>query len=398
MPTSRRRSAAAVAALALAAGLVASTPATAADHPSRGPGKAPVPAGRYVAMGDSFVSGPGIERQLDPCGRSDRNFVRLVAADLGFRAFTDASCGAATTKNYSSPQTMGDYVNPPQLDALTRDTTLVTLGTMGGNDVGLVGLATTCIVRGCSTLPPEPYQAAIDALVPVYRQVIREVRRRAPRADIVAVGYGTYVPRETCAALGNATAADLEYLQGMIDRLSDTIGKVAKEQRIAFVDMRLVKGWREHTACADPADQWVRGLNGYGDGIALHPSTAGMVQMANQTLKTVRPIVTARRAAERRVASAAASVRVRAVCHGPRRNPRVTIRTTGGHGLIAAARFRVGRQWVGADQRAPFAVTRSARSLRTARAKGPVRATAMVRSGKVVRVAKATTKRPWCLR
>src|SRR5690606_7615514 len=133
--------------------------------------------------------------------------------------------------------TLGGYTNPPQLDALDRDTTLVTLGTMGGNDVGLVGLATTCIAQGCATLDPAPFHAAIDALVPVYRESIRDVRRRSPRADIVAVGYGTYVPRERCAALGNATEADLVFLQGMIDRLSDTVGRVAKQERISFVDM-----------------------------------------------------------------------------------------------------------------------------------------------------------------
>ena len=397
MSTSRRRSLVAVAALSLAAGLVATSPAVAADRPSPTARKAPAPAERYVAMGDSFVSGPGIERQLDGCGRSDRNFVRLVAADLRVASFKDASCGAAQTTNYWNPQVINGYTNPAQLDALDRTTTLVTLGTMGGNDVGLVQLATRCIAVGCSALPPEPYIAAIDALVPVYRRVIREVRARSPRAQIVAVGYGTYVPRERCAALGNATEADLRYLQGMIDRLSDTIGKVAREQRIAFVDMRQIRGWQQHTACADPADQWIRGLNPYGDGIALHPSTAGMVQMADQTLKTVKPLV-ARRASERRVRAAAATVRVRAVCSGPRRSRNVTIRTTGGKGLIEVAYFRVGRQWVGSDRRAPFAVKRSVRWVKRQTARGPVRATVVLRDGSVRLRTTVASPRPRCLR
>ncbi|MTB89317.1 SGNH/GDSL hydrolase family protein [Aeromicrobium senzhongii] len=397
MSTSRRRSLTAVATLALAAALVAPTPATAAERPSPGHRKAPVPTERYVAMGDSFVSGPGIERQLDGCGRSDKNFVRLVAAGLRVASFKDASCGAAQTKNYWEPQVVNGYTNPAQLDALDRSTTLVTLGTMGGNDVGLVQLATQCIAVGCSTLPPEQYTAAIDALVPVYRRVIREVRARSPRAQIVAVGYGTYVPRERCAALGNATEADLAYLQGMIDRLSDMIGKVAREQRIAFVDMRAIKGWREHTACAEPADQWIRGLNPYGDGIPLHPSTTGMEQMGAQALKVISPLV-ARRAAERRVKAAAASVRVRAVCSGPRRSRKVTIRTTGGKGLVAVASFRVGRQWVGTDRRAPFSVKRTARWVKRQTARGPVRATVVLRAGDVRLRTTVATPRPPCLR
>ena len=72
-----------------------------------------------------------------------------------------------------------------------------------------------------------------------------DVRKRSPKAQIVAVGYGTYVPTETCPALFRATNADLAYLQSMIDRLSDTVGRVAKEQKVAFVDMRDIEGWQE---------------------------------------------------------------------------------------------------------------------------------------------------------
>jgi lysophospholipase L1-like esterase len=392
-----RRSWVAVAALALTAGLVAATPATAANRAAAG-GAAPAAPEHYLAMGDSFVSGPGIPQQLDGCGRSDKNFVRLVAADLRIASFTDASCGAAKTTNYWNAQTIGGYTNPAQLDAVDRDTTLVTLGTMGGNDVGLVGLATTCIIEGCSSLDPQPFLTAIDALVPVYRRVIRDVRRKSPRADIVAVGYGTYVPRQRCAALGNATEADLAFLQGMIDRLSDTIGQVADEEDISFVDMRTIDGWQEHSACAEPAEQWVRGLNGYGDGASLHPSTAGMAQMAAKALETIKPLVTARRASERRVAAAERTVRLRAVCHGPRRHQRVTLRVTGGQGLVTAAHFRVGRQWVGSDVRAPYAVTRSVRSLTKGQARGAVRAKVVLRQGKAVRVTVETTQRPRCLR
>ncbi|GAA3546878.1 hypothetical protein AFL01nite_28620 [Aeromicrobium flavum] len=396
MSRSTPRIPAALAALALAAGLVAATPASASERARSSGGTAPVATERYVALGDSFVSGPGIPQQLDGCYRSDKNFVRLVAADLRIASFTDASCSAALATHYWNPQTLGGYTNPAQLDALDRDTTLVTLGTMGGNDVGLVGLANTCISQGCSTLDPTPFHAAIDALVPVYRQSIEDVRERSPRADIVAVGYGTYVPRERCAALGNATEADLAFLQGMIDRLSDTIGQVARQERISFVDMRTIEGWQDHSACAPPEEQWVRGLATYNDGAPLHPSTAGMAQMAAMALETIEPLVTARRAAERRVAAAARTVRLRAVCHGPKRNPRVTLRVTGGRGLVAGAHFRIGRTSVGSDVRAPYAVTRTVKSLRGAR--GRISAKVVLRHGKVVRATSVTAKQPRCLR
>lgn len=394
------RSVAAAAGLALTAGLISASSAAAA----------PLPGGEhYVAMGDSFVSGPGIpvQRPEDPaCARSTRNFVSIVAETIDAETFTDASCSAATTEDWWTSQGPGIA---PQLDALKPDTTLVTLGTMGGNDVGLVGLATTCLTQGCSTLPPEPFHEKIDALVPIYRQVIEDVRERSPHAKIVAVGYGTYVPFETCPALVNAKDADLVYLQGMIDRLSDTIEDVAAEEDVAFVDMRDIAGWRDHTACADPLDQWIRGLNGYGDGITLHPSTAGMAQMAIQALKTIEPLIanpepaptpppSPKPTSQQRLDAAAKTLRVKAVCIGPRSRQRVAIRATGGHGLVKAVSFRVGRAWLTVDRKAPFKVTRSAASLRTPRARGPVSAKVGLRHGKVVRVATVRTKRPACLR
>src|SRR5690606_8517296 len=128
---STRRTPAALAALALAAGLVAATPASAADRARPSGDTTPVATERFVALGDSFVSGPGIPQQLDGCYRSDKNFVRLVAADLKISSFTDASCSAARATHYWNPQTLGGYTNPAQLDAVDRGTTLVTMGTMG---------------------------------------------------------------------------------------------------------------------------------------------------------------------------------------------------------------------------------------------------------------------------
>lgn len=396
MRTSNRRFLTTTAAIALAAGLVSATPSNAAPARVAAQG----PAIDYVAMGDSFVAGPGISPQRPgTCGRSEKNFPSIVAAELGVASFTDASCGAATTQHYWAPQ--GE--NPPQLDALEPDTTLVTLGTMGGNDAGLVALAANCVVVGnCSDTPPDAYHEKIDALAPVYRRLVDDVRTRSPRATVVAVGYGTYVPVETCAALGAATEADLVYLQAIIDRLSDTMKAVAAEKRIAFVDMRTIQGWQQHSACAAPEDQWIRAFETYGDGAPLHPSTAGMAQMATKALETIEPLVTkpqgAKPTSAQRVAAAASTVRVRAVCAGPRPRKRVKIRTTGGKGLITFASFRVGRTWVGSDRRAPFKVITQAGRLRTKKARGPVRARVVLRHGDAVRVTTVTTKRPRCLR
>src|SRR5882757_3915094 len=134
MPFAVRARAAAVVGCAL---LLASTTATAAV--------AAAPLGPYVALGDSYVSGPLIPNQVDiGCLRSDHNYPSLVAAAIGASAFSDASCGGATTDEMTQSQIDGLItVNGPQLNAVTSDDKLVTLG-IGGNDIGFIGIILTC--------------------------------------------------------------------------------------------------------------------------------------------------------------------------------------------------------------------------------------------------------------
>ncbi|MFF9078629.1 SGNH/GDSL hydrolase family protein [Streptomyces rubiginosohelvolus] len=110
---SRHRPTTAAVAVASAAVLLAGTAATAsaAPAPVRTDGGAPV---RYVALGDSFSSGPGIPDQTDEaCGRSSRNYPTLVAASLGAASFTDATCAGADTRHMTTPQGAAN----PQFDA-----------------------------------------------------------------------------------------------------------------------------------------------------------------------------------------------------------------------------------------------------------------------------------------
>src|SRR6185312_16095982 len=98
---------------------------------------AKAPTGRYVALGDSYTSGPLIPTQVDlNCVRSNRNYPALTAAAIGSSAFVDVSCGGATTDDIlnAGSGTLGVPV-PAQVNAVTAATALVTIG-IGGNDIG----------------------------------------------------------------------------------------------------------------------------------------------------------------------------------------------------------------------------------------------------------------------
>ena len=127
--------------LAVLAGLFVAAPASQATEPVR-----------YVALGDSYSAASGV-LPPDPaapfnCIRSTANYPHLIAAAIGAE-LTDVTCGGADTSDYFTPQ----YDNvPPQLDAVTADTDLITM-TIGGNDSGVfIDSIVQCGIAGASTL------------------------------------------------------------------------------------------------------------------------------------------------------------------------------------------------------------------------------------------------------
>src|ERR1700736_496514 len=102
-------------------------------------GAAPALRGAYVALGDSYTSGPAIPNQdvaAGQCYRSDHNYPHLIAPTIGATQFRDASCSGAQTKDMTGTQKADvGPDNPPQFDRLDRNTRLVTLG-ISGNDIG----------------------------------------------------------------------------------------------------------------------------------------------------------------------------------------------------------------------------------------------------------------------
>jgi hypothetical protein len=114
------------------------------------------------------------------------NFPGLTAQALGASSYVDATCSSATTDHLYASQSPGVA---PQLDALSRDTTLVTLGPIGANDVGLTDTVLGCIVPGCRARDTTSVPA-IQALAPSLDAAVAAVRQRAPFATVLVVGYG----------------------------------------------------------------------------------------------------------------------------------------------------------------------------------------------------------------
>ncbi|WP_067814251.1 SGNH/GDSL hydrolase family protein [Nocardia inohanensis] len=248
----------------------------------------------YVALGDSFAAGPGISPTVahEPCYRSGVNYPQLVATQLGVKKFRDVTCSGARTENIVTTPQSGkspEKTVPVQLDAVTPDTTLVTL-TIGGNDAELIGTANQCVNR-----QPEPDGVscrdrltadgvdrgaqAVDAVGPKLAAVLDAIHAKAPRARIVTTSYGLYTRDGGCASQP-VWPRDATYLQDLVDRLATLTRTVAAEHHAEFVD--LIGPGAGHDGC-EKVDNWVNGIVPLRpqDGVVpLHPTALGEANFA----------------------------------------------------------------------------------------------------------------------
>lgn len=251
---------------------------------------------RYVALGDSYTSGPGIPKQLDAnCARSDHNYPTHVALRYRVASFKDVSCGGATTAEMWQQQ----GTNPPQLDALGRDTTLVTVG-ISGNDIGfgeIIGTCTTLAGADPTGNPCEKHYKASgkDELARRIGQaffkvdkVLDAIRDRAPRARVVVVGYPVIVPDSGVGCRPDVQMADgdVPYLRDTGKRLNAMLRIAAGVNRAKFADTYTPS--IGHDVCKPPADRWVEPLVPANPAAPFHPNATGEERMAVAVLAKLK--------------------------------------------------------------------------------------------------------------
>ncbi len=244
---------------------------------------------KYVSLGDSAAAGPIIVPQQVgqplPCLRTERNFPTLVAQAVDASTHVDVTCSSAEIDHLWEAQ----YDAPPQLDALTADTTLVTLGPIGANDADLVASVLGCLVPGCATRDGSSVHDAIEATRPELRAALKEIERRAPRAEVVVVGYGEYLPAGGCPLIQPLIRKDADYVRGLTHHMSNVLREVANEAGAEFTDLRTIPGAADHTACAPAGQRWLEGLIPVSlDGaVPFHPTALGMDAFADAVGATV---------------------------------------------------------------------------------------------------------------
>jgi lysophospholipase L1-like esterase len=258
--------------------------------------------GVYVALGDSYTSGPLIPNQhgqpID-CGRSDHNYPSLVAAALKVGTFVDVSCGSAETRHMTEPQTglpLGG-TNPPQFNGLRPDATLVTVG-IGGNDAGLVGVAEKCAELGLTNPNPNGHAcrnywapggndkvaARIEATKPKIAAVLQGIHQRSPKARVAIVGYPDPVPTDGtgCWPTVPLSPDDIKYIDELLLRINAMIKGQAEANGAEYIDTYADSVG--HDVCKLPPNRWFEGLIPTEPAYPLHPNAKGEASMARSAI------------------------------------------------------------------------------------------------------------------
>ena len=249
------------------------------NHAPRKDGARSLEFQRYVALGDSYTAGAGIPPgETHGCLRSGRSYPRRLAERLDAR-LVDVSCAGATTANVAAAQDTDLGPVAPQLAAVDPRADLVTVS-LGVNDAGF-GL----ILSLCSQLAPTDPQGAPcrahfqtpagDSLLSNVRAVgqrvkrtLRLVRRTAPDAQVVLIGYPQLAPqRGSCDELPFARG-DYPYLQEFLVDVDLAMASAAKRQGVLYVS--LIEPSKGHDICAGN-EAWVVGAQPSSRAMSWHP-------------------------------------------------------------------------------------------------------------------------------
>jgi hypothetical protein len=259
------------------------------------PPSAPPTYRHYVALGDSFAAAPlvPVTDVANGCFRSTGNYPTRVAHALGAE-LEDRSCGGATTRDLHRAQFPGV---PPQLSALDRRTDVVTFG-LGGNDDRVFGRLTEYCPRlrdrdpggapcrqAMSGRDGDELLSAIRRTRPRLVRSLQEVQRRAPRAELLVVGYPQMVdPRNACDRLPLATG-DYAYAYAVNRALDQNLRRAAARVGARFVDVWSASAG--HDICA--RQPWINGATAVRDrAAAYHPFAVEQQAVSRLVLRRLR--------------------------------------------------------------------------------------------------------------
>lgn len=288
-------------------------------------------AGDYVAMGDSFASGEGAgdyregtdydmrdDWDWNNWGSDDHNRCRRSTSAYAERIFGSNPFGGSFTPVYCSGALMGAELegsdgdergsiydpNPdhtgenPQIEALSEDTSLVTMS-IGGNDLGFGDVLRDCMINGQRGIPGFRCQGKwgdtlaqrIDELRPQLVALYGDIKEAAPNARVIIMGYPRLFHEPPSEPLNNLLfAEDQIWMNSQADALNAMLREAAREAGVEFIDP--TSAFSNNGVGSD--NPWINDMDWGGPGISLydpgsfHPNAAGHEAMADLLQEQLR--------------------------------------------------------------------------------------------------------------
>ena len=237
-----------------------------------------------VAFGDSYPAAPYVPLTdvAYGCYRASNNYPHLLAAALHIEDLRDRSCTGARTRDLPGSQTTAQGMKvPPQFDALTAETDLVTVSIGFNNERLYARMATVCrkSTRVCRLHDQrDELHATVDRLRPELVTTLEEIKERSPEARVLLVSYPRVLPpRGDCRRLPRMRPQDRQTFRAVNLRLRDEMEAAAADVEVEFVDF-YAASFDHHVCSSNP---WVQGRVGSNRaGAALHPLPKGQAALA----------------------------------------------------------------------------------------------------------------------
>ncbi|MET4669113.1 SGNH/GDSL hydrolase family protein [Streptomyces sp. PvR018] len=267
------------------------------------------PAASYIALGDSFSSGEGVEPFEDEtelpgvntCHRSEDAYARLISGtggvpSLGSDGFR--ACSGAVTDNITDAPQWNEGI---QLDWWPDATTELVTMTIGGNDIGFGDYAEACVYLNTScAINSAAYNTALgkinNELPAKLEATYKRILKYAPNADIYVVGYPQVVAAKVetdplvqdCIYLadGGTRWSEAQAVRDITTKLNAKILQKVDDvraldvdnQRLHFVDVNgATSPFKTHEICGSSGTSWFQNLNEAQTNKAyvFHPNAAG---------------------------------------------------------------------------------------------------------------------------
>ncbi|HET8884491.1 MAG TPA: SGNH/GDSL hydrolase family protein [Candidatus Saccharimonadales bacterium] len=199
---------------------------------------------QYVAMGDSYSSGEGVEAfivgtdvaDVNGCHRSQHAYPKVLAENTAYSSWglelTDfVACSGATmndVRGIEEGDSAGSWNEPAQIASLTEDTDVVTL-TIGGNDIGFKNYLMACITE-CGTNSTVYNQTMANILSQTFEDDLEatytDILEAAPNVEVYVASY----PNVTAENAGSCGVfLDFSSARNVQDALNNQIqGAVAR--------------------------------------------------------------------------------------------------------------------------------------------------------------------------